>query len=306
MHSATTLVPAHLPRRAGVAGGATRSSAPPAFTLIELLVVVAIIALLISILLPSLADAKKQARTDICMSNQKQIATAMIFYSSEWNDHLPGGTWDWIGPVNPSYANATPLCWLGSLNGNGDRRYMPYKGTIFRYLQNSERVFKCPEDAIDKVTRTVTTWRNKPDHSYTAPALLTGASLSWLKRTWWPDNFNGFAWNVHWDRAGNQSLPWLLVEEDEGEYLSEVVDSAWSNVDILSNRHKGRACVAHIDTSVTVRKYQRFPQKLDAWKVYYERADGAYVTAGEWGYNVAGRPDIRFGYIKKARRLNPR
>ncbi len=57
----------------------------PAFTLVELLVVIGIIAVLISLLLPSLAGAKKQARTVQCLTNLKQIAQAQELYASQWD-----------------------------------------------------------------------------------------------------------------------------------------------------------------------------------------------------------------------------
>ena len=59
------------------------------FTLIELLVVVAVIALLISILLPSLAAARAQAERVLCASRLRQWGIALRFYLDEFNDWLP-------------------------------------------------------------------------------------------------------------------------------------------------------------------------------------------------------------------------
>lgn len=59
------------------------------FTLIEVLVVVAIIALLVAVLLPSLSRARELSRRVVCESNLKQMQAANIFYLSDWKGVFP-------------------------------------------------------------------------------------------------------------------------------------------------------------------------------------------------------------------------
>ncbi|MBN2513873.1 MAG: prepilin-type N-terminal cleavage/methylation domain-containing protein [Sedimentisphaerales bacterium] len=70
-----------------------------AFTLIELLVVVAIIALLLSIVLPSLRLAKRKAQTMMCKSNLRQWHIVFKMYTQEFNERFNEG---WAGQAQKS------------------------------------------------------------------------------------------------------------------------------------------------------------------------------------------------------------
>ncbi len=64
-----------------------------AFTLIELLVVVAIIALLVTLLLPTFYLVKVITRQTICQTNHHTLIRGVVAYSAEWQGYMPRANW---------------------------------------------------------------------------------------------------------------------------------------------------------------------------------------------------------------------
>jgi prepilin-type N-terminal cleavage/methylation domain-containing protein len=82
-------------------------SSKMAFTLIELLVVIAIIAVLASLLIPTLAKAKAKAQTAICLSNLKQLNLAWGMYSEDNVGLLPTNWRDGV-----AFSENPPSSWV--------------------------------------------------------------------------------------------------------------------------------------------------------------------------------------------------
>jgi len=99
-----------------------------AFTLIELLVVVAIIAVLTSILLPVYSAARAKARQSVCVSNLRQLGSALLLYTQDFDDTCPNA--QWIGPA------AFPPNWQFGASS---------RDLLSPYIRN-EGIFVCPSD----------------------------------------------------------------------------------------------------------------------------------------------------------------
>ena len=118
------------------------------FTLIELLVAIAIIALLMGVILPSLRKAKEQAETIICSSNMKQVVYGLVAYTNDEEGKLPPSSSLVLGTTN-RFHRPTELNWYNNQVGVQPvlKRYVGrYLGG---YLPDAD-VFNCTVAPIKK------------------------------------------------------------------------------------------------------------------------------------------------------------
>ena len=125
----------------------SQSAQRKGFTLIELLVVFAIIASLMSILMPALKRAREQGRRAACLSNCKQLVLAWNMYADENDDKIVNGATGFSDRTTNWGDHANELSWIDGFNpGPGNEKLVEgdiMRGALWPYIK-SVKIFRCP------------------------------------------------------------------------------------------------------------------------------------------------------------------
>jgi prepilin-type N-terminal cleavage/methylation domain-containing protein/prepilin-type processing-associated H-X9-DG protein len=176
-----------------------------AFTLIELLVVVAIIAVLIAILLPSLTQAREQAKLVMCATNMRQINLGFQEYINTQNG--------WLMPCVTHQGDS-------SLNGGWG---IPWNlGLALKQGISNEGVFRCP--------------CHKPQYqakegelrSYALNGFLVATDTRILGAQW--RTYDNATKDISSDRIGFMTENWAGYSSEKGCLIDNVVGNFEENV----------------------------------------------------------------------------
>jgi type II secretory pathway pseudopilin PulG len=124
---------------------------PPAFSMVELLVVIGIIAIVISLLMPTLTKVRQQAQTTQCAAQLRQLGQAILLYANNNNGYTP--TWSGVH----YYVNGQAL----AQDGSPETQFSWTELLIPYFVKPDSRIYRCPAFADDGIDYFITAhWEN--------------------------------------------------------------------------------------------------------------------------------------------------
>jgi len=138
--------------------------------MIELLVVIAIIAIVAAILFPVFARAKAAAKQTTCLSNLRQLGTAIGLYMESYDDVFPHAL--------DASDKFRPQIWAPFPEWQARIPFMPLMSEVLQPFLKNKDVFKCPSDTGTKVLDS-----HFPMPFETSPTMFGAYTMSYFFRT---------------------------------------------------------------------------------------------------------------------------
>jgi prepilin-type N-terminal cleavage/methylation domain-containing protein/prepilin-type processing-associated H-X9-DG protein len=145
-----------------------------AFTLVELLVVIGIIAVLVALLLPALNRAREAAKQTQCLSNMRQVGTALYIYLIDSKQVLP-----------PHKPHPDPNFFQGVPDYGNPTVYAQYPnvlGLLMPYMNNVKGAMLCPT-ALDYYGSTAFNPTQYSDTNYMANDAVVGQKVTRIPKS---------------------------------------------------------------------------------------------------------------------------
>ncbi len=211
---------------------------------------VAVIALLISILLPALSAARRASQQVVCLSNMRHVGLGAILYAQDngdqvWPVNVDGGVS--IPPIGGAWAR---------LPGVEEGTVRP--GYLYDYVSNVDQIAECPMNrrstSRDDGGRNMFGGDTPLDFDYTMVANTQGARLdrhTLMGHITRPELYP--IWNLPpLVPPTGMSVPRLsglaIFVEERTQYFNErYPDGLWSNGDQIETRHKGGGHVVYLE-----------------------------------------------------------